>query len=159
MKKTLCLAMVFLMLLCLTACGKDEKPADAPDKEPVTTEALTEAPTETAAEADYNNPSIVVEFGDYDGINKLGKDLQNFAVEEGTVIKVTGLISRDFKDPSINERNSDDTGSMGITMFLDGMDEADYPEDGAKVEVVGITQKGQYFMEFHVTADHLKVLE
>lgn len=39
------------------------------------------------------------------------------------------------------------------------VDGVEKPADGTKIEAVGVAVKGDYFMEFHVSADSFKVLE
>ena len=109
------------------------------------------------AKADLSNPSVVVEFGDFDAIEKLGKNMQSFAVEENTVIKITGLYSCPGNTPSIVEDDGTGKTKKGISIYLE--DGIKKPADGTKIEAVGVTVKGDYFMEFHVTADGFKVLE
>ena len=83
--------------------------------------------------------------------------MQNFAVEENTVIKITGLYFCPGTTPSIVEDDGTGKAKKGISMYLE--DGIEKPADGTKIEAVGVAVKGDYFMEFHVSADGFKVLE
>ena len=140
-KKVFALLSTLSLVFVLAACGGGEEHQEK------------DVLVEKEALAD---PSIVIELGDLDGINELGSKMQNFEIDEGTVIKITGIVSRDFDTPSIMEKG--DGEKNGISMFLDDMSKEEYPEANAVVEAIGIAQKGEYYMEFHVLKENLKVL-
>ena len=161
MKKIVALSLACFMALTLASCGGKSGGSNASEanvNESNNSSEIVSNATESVS-VDYSNPTIVIELGDFDGINQLASDLQNFAVEAGTVVKITGIVSRNTSTPSIMEANADGTEKRGISMFLDNMDEADYPAEDTTVEAVGVVQAGDYFMEFHVDAEHLKVVE
>lgn len=109
--------------------------------------------TEAAAAADGLTPSITIEYGDYDGIVDLAKKAQNFEVEEGTVVQISGILSTSGSNPSIMEQGESD--KKGITMYLDG--DWEKAADGADIDVIGTFVKGQFFMELHVDPANITV--
>ena len=158
MRKLAVIFMALIMTASLAAC--DGNGGDTSDNNtPTTSQSDSNGSNESSsgAKADLSNPSGVVEFGDFDAIEKLGKDMQNFAVEENTVIKITGLYSCPGTTPSIVEDDGTGKTKKGISMYLE--DGIEKPADGTKIEAVGVAVKGEYFMEFHVSADGFKVLE
>ena len=158
MKKLAVIFMALIMTASLAACnGNSGETSD--NNTPTTAQTDNNSSNEGSSEvkADLSNPSVVVEFGDFDAIEKLAKDMQNFAVEENTVIKITGLYSCPGTTPSIVEDDGTGKAKKGISMYLE--DGIEKPADGTKIEAVGVAVKGEYFMEFHVSADGFKVLE
>ena len=158
MKKLTVILMVLIMTASLAACkGNGGETSDNNSSISSQSDSNSSNEISSEAKADLSNPSVVVEFGDFDAIEKLGKDMQNFAVEENTVIKITGLYSCPGTTPSIVEDDGTGETKKGISMYLE--DGIDKPAEGAKIEAVGVAVKGDYFMEFHVSADGFKVLE
>ena len=157
MKKLAVIFMALIMTASLAACGGNG--GETSDNNSLVSSQSGNSSNESSsgAKADLSNPSVVVEFGDFDAIEKLGKDMQNFAVAENTVIKITGLYSCPGTTPSIVEDDGTGKTKKGISMYLE--DGIEKPADGTKIEAVGVAVKGEYFMEFHVSADGFKVLE
>ncbi|MCI6652148.1 MAG: hypothetical protein MSH11_01800 [Ruminococcus sp.] len=158
MRKITVIIMVIIMTFSMVACS--DNGGETPDNNSlVSSQSDSDSSNESSSEAkaDLSSPSVVVEFGDFDAIEKLGKDMQSFAVEENTVIKITGLYSCPGTTPSIVEEDSTGKTKLGISMYLE--DGIEKPADGTKIEAVGVAVKGDYFMEFHVSADGFKVLE
>lgn len=157
MKKLAVIFMALIMTASLAACGGNG--GETSDNNSLVSSQSGNSSNESSsgAKADLSNPSVVVEFGDFDAIEKLGKDMQNFAVAENTVIKITGLYSCPGTTPSIVEDDGTGKTKKGISMFLE--DGIEKPADGTKIEAVGVAVKGEYFMEFHVSADGFKMLE
>ena len=92
-------------------------------------------------------PSITIEYGDVDAIVALGKDAQNFAITEGTVVAISGIYSKPISTMNISERGED--GKLkGVNMYVDGDWEA--PADETDIDIIGTFVKGQNFMELHV---------
>lgn len=119
------------------------------------TEAATEAveETEAAAAAGDLTPSITIAYGDYDGIVDLAKKAQNFEVEEGTVVQISGILSTSGSNPSVMEQGESD--KKGITMYLDG--DWEKAADGTDIDVIGTFVKGNFFMELHVDPANITV--
>lgn len=157
MKKLAVIFMALIMTASLAACGGNGGETSDNNSSVSSQSGNSSNESSSGAKADLSNPSVVVEFGDFDAIEKLGKDMQNFAVAENTVIKITGLYSCPGTTPSIVEDDGTGKTKKGISMFLE--DGIEKPADGTKIEAVGVAVKGDYFMEFHVSADGFKVLE
>ncbi|MBQ9030397.1 MAG: hypothetical protein IJ106_02930 [Parasporobacterium sp.] len=118
-----------------------------------TTEEETEAETEGNAAEGGLTPSIVIEFGDAEAISDLAKKAQNFEVEEGTVAQISGVLSTDLSNPSVQEEDGEGK-YVGLTMFVDG-DWEKLPNK-TEIDVTGTFVKGQYYMEFHVDPENIK---
>ena len=170
------------LVISATGCGSSQKPAEttAAPTEAVTeapaeetteapaeetteaaaeeaTEETTEAPAEDTSEAAAQGdltPSIVIELGDFDGIETLAKDAQNMKIEEGTVARITGLASTGISTNSIMEDNGNGT-KKGITLHIDG--DFEFPKDDTEMEVTGTFTKGSFSMEFHVLPENIIV--
>ncbi len=155
------IALACAMALVLTACTKKTGETTAETKAPAT-EAATEgtekpAETEAAAQTEAAAESIVIESGDFDGIQKLGSDMQNFAVAEGTEIKITGIWVKNGSTPAVMETNEAGNEKKGISMYFDY--EQEDLADSTAIEVTGKAVRGTYFMEFHIEEGGLKVLK
>lgn len=150
--------MVIIMAFSIVACsGNGGETPDNSSSTSAQSDNNSSNESSSEARADLSNPSVVVKFGDFDAIEKLGKDMQNFAVEENTVIKITGLYSCPGTTPSIVEDDGTGKTKKGISIYLE--DGIEKPADDTKIEAVGVAVKGEYFMEFHVSAEGFKVLE
>ena len=155
MKKTTKLTAVIVvgfMAVALAACGKKPEPVATDSGN---SESSASTVSSAPVEADLSNPDIVIEFGDSDGISELGSKAQNFEIEEGTVVKIHGLMSTGGSNPSISQEV--EGGRIGIVMILDAAWD-DAPADGTEIEAVGVYQKGQYSMEFHVDPANITIL-
>lgn len=163
MKRKITAAILTLSIL-LAACGGSSGGSSsggtgtAVASASVSSSSVTETAESSApAEADLSNPEIVVEFGDFEGIQALMKQMGNFEVAEGTVIRITGLYYHQTSTPSIMEENEAGDTRLGLNMYLEeGIEE---PAEKTKVEATGTAVKGQYAMEFHVSADGFVVLD
>lgn len=86
MKKLSVILMALIMTASLAACG-DNGGEISDNSSSISSQAGNSGSNESSSGAniDLSNPSVVVELGDFDAIEKLAKDMQNFAVEENTV--------------------------------------------------------------------------
>lgn len=169
MKKLALIAAAGILAASLAACGgsSSEAPAESTSvaggsDAVVETSVSASGSVDTAAAGedlggyDFSAPTVEIMEGDYDGIQALAKQMQNFEVEEGTVIKVTGLFVKETSTPSIMEQNSEGT-KIGMNIYLP--EGTELPPNDTLVEATGVAVKGQYFMEFHVPADQFVVFE
>lgn len=151
MKKIVLLLAAGIAAFGLTACGgggTTTTTETAGTEAAETTEAAGSGETEAPAAADLSQPSIVVEFGDFDGIQTVMKQMQNMEIAEGTVIKITGIYQKDTSTPAVMEENAEGNTKLGLLMYLpEGTEEV---PNGTKIEVVGVAARGTYVMEFHV---------
>ena len=162
MKKSALTFLSICLLFGLAGCGdKNDDTTNLPESDTSKQTDSTgtkegDSQTLDISTLDYSSPSIVIEFGEVDALVDLASKAQSFAVEEGTIAKITGLYSKGGSHPSIDQ-DAGDGKYEGIVMFVEG--DYDEPEDKTKVEVTGVFLKGQYYMEFHVPAENIKVVE
>lgn len=100
----------------------------------------------TITENDVAHVDVEIEYGDYDGMAKLAKDIQNGEMV-GKVVKIDGLVSHPMSTYSIVEPNADGSAKIG-TQFVILHDDPMYPEDGIRVVLRGkvIQQNSILFM-------------
>ena len=92
---------------------------------------------------DFSSPDVVVEEGDYDGMVDLMHDLGNFAIEEGSIVDVTGSVGPTTMTHSIMV--SDDAGtSHGFNYVVPGLDDGEYPPDGTPIHITGVVRMSDY---------------
>ncbi len=162
MKKSALTFLSICLLFGLAGCGdKNDDTTNLPESDTSKQTDSTgtkegDSQTLDISTLDYSSPSIVIEFGEVDALVDLASKAQSFGVEEGTIAKITGLYSKGGSHPSIDQ-DAGDGKYEGIVMFVEG--DYDEPEDKTKVEVTGVFLKGQYYMEFHVPAENIKVVE
>ena len=158
MKKIALILAAALLTAGLAACGGGNSGNNSGNDTPAATSSSTAAAPEATADVDLSNPEIVVEFGDFDGIQALMKKMSNMEVKEGTVIKITGIYQKDTSTPAIMEANAEGTTKLGLSLYLP--EGVETPANGTKVEAIGIATKGTYVMEFHVpSAEGFTILE
>lgn len=162
MKKSALTFLSICLLFGLAGCGdKNDDTTNLPESDTSKQTDSTgtkegDSQTLDISTLDYSSPSIVIEFGEVDALVDLASKAQSFGVEEGTIAKITGLYSKGGSHPSIDQ-DAGDGKYEGMVMFVEG--DYDEPEDKTKVEVTGVFLKGQYYMEFHVPAENIKVVE
>lgn len=162
MKKGLALVLVLLMCLAVAACTVQNKEPSIPQgsEENPQGNAAENTPAEetnSLATADLTKPEIVVELNDHEGMTDLMKKMSNMQVPEGTVIQVTGTLSRNTSTPSLMAVLPDGKTKLGISVFIDDTPDENTPAEGKIVTAVGVAQMGEYFMEFHTAMEHLQV--
>ena len=88
-----------------------------------------------------------VEFGDYDSMESLAKEIQN-GYATGKVIKIEGLVSHPMSNYSVVQKNKDNSKSIGTQFIIEGADESAYPEDGDKITITGkvVEKSALYFV-------------
>ncbi len=68
--------------------------------------------------SDLKNVDAEVEFGDYDGMSILAKDIQNgYAI--GKVVKIEGTVSHPMSAYSVVEANADGSQKIGTQFIID----------------------------------------
>ena len=90
--------------------------------------------TEGLTASDLATVDVTVEYGDYDGMEALAKDIQN-GYATGKVVQIEGDVSHPMSTYSIVEQNEDGTGSIGTRFIIVG--ETGYPEDKDHVVITG----------------------
>ena len=185
MKKTMlrvfALAMIAaLLMMSLAACGgsttggstapQNTTETTAEPTSPSETEntaASTEEPEDTAAPAnyldvsgvDFSSPSVVIAEGDYDAMETLAKQMQNFEIDADTVVEITGEVGASMMSHTIVVPNEDHSQRTGTTFELTGDTLPEVPSDGTPIHIVGVVRMGEYFNVLVVPADQFQVLD
>ena len=112
------------------------------------------------AAADYSNPAVTIEFGQFEEIKKLTEEMQT-GKYDGQVIKVTGISQKRMNSCTIMERDESTGTGYGMTYYIDGQPElSEYPAEDAKVELLGVVTVGEYEVRaLSVLPENVKVLE
>jgi hypothetical protein len=76
-----------------------------------------------------------IEFGDYNTMFSLTKEIQN-GEAIGKIVEIDGYVSHPGSKYSIVQKNSDGTKSIGTEFVIEG-DSAIYPQDGEHIVLVG----------------------
>ena len=97
--------------------------------------------------ADLANVDVEIEYGDYDGMQKLSKSIQNGEMT-GKVVKIDGVVMHPGTSYSIGQAN--ESGSAKIGTQFDIVDAAAiyYPADGDRVVLTGkvVEKQPLYYM-------------
>ena len=80
------------------------------------------------------NIDIIIEHGDYDGMQQLSKDIQN-GYMTGKVVKIDGDVLHPMSTYSIMQTNKDGTQKIGTRFVIEG--DTGYPNDGDRVVIIG----------------------
>ena len=83
---------------------------------------------------EIRNVDVEIEYGDYDAMEELAKDIQNGRATD-KVVKIDGLVSHPLSFYSIVEPNDSGTGSIGTRFVIES--ETGYPEDGDHIVITG----------------------
>ena len=181
--KALVLSLAAVMALgCMTACsgnsGSDTAAESSTAAESTADNSTTEnsSADDTSAEnsaadesstasvdiaaADYSNPAVTIEFGDFETIKQVTEDMQS-GKYDGQVIKVTGISQKRMTNCTIIERDESTGTGYGMTYYLEGQPElSEYPAEDAKVEICGVVTIGEYDVRaLTVPADKVTVIE
>ena len=104
--------------------------------------------TETAAQGyldvtgiDFTNPSIVIAYDDYDGMQDLAKKMQNFEIPADTVVEINGEVGASMMTHSIVVPNADGSQRIGTTFEVVGGNDADIPADGTQIHIIGVVRQ------------------
>lgn len=84
--------------------------------------------------SELSNVDVAIEYGDYDAMEELSKDIQN-GLATGKVVKIDGIVSHPLSFYSIVEPNETGTASIGTRFVIEG--ETGYPEDKDHVVITG----------------------
>ena len=88
-----------------------------------------------------------VEFGDYDSMESLAKDIQN-GYATGKVVKIEGIVAHPMSTYNVLQTSKDGSKSIGTQFIIEGVEEDAYPEDGDKVTITGkvVEKSALYFV-------------
>ena len=163
-----------LLVCCAAGCGKkedtssgksessqastagDSSGSSAEDSASSAESSAAESAAESSAEAstaeasvdlntaDYDNPAVTIEFGDFELIQQVTKDMQT-GKYDGKVIKVTGISERRMNSCTVMERDEANGKGYGMTYYLDGQpDVKEYPAEATKVILLGVVTTEEY---------------
>lgn len=87
---------------------------------------------------DLANVDITIKYGDFDGMEALAKDIQNFKADD-KVVQIDGNVQHFAEGMSYNivETSADGKEQKGTTFIIQGAAESAYPIDGAHVKITG----------------------
>lgn len=173
------LACAFALCFALAGCGSSgssgASASDASDSaassdtaSPASADAASSgavsAGAVTAAELASIDASI--EYGDYDGMAALSKEIQN-GERDGQVVEVDGVVSNFARGMTYNimEPSADGTQKIGTVFVIDGVEgqaeEDVYPADETHIKIVGkvgIDADGIYYL-IHTLPEYIEVLD
>ena len=94
------------------------------------------------ADVDFSNPVVVIESGDYAGMEAFAKELQSGG-NMGKVVKITGISARSPFGAKATISESDGNGKkIGTTYVIQGADSIDaYPAEDAEIVITGVVVK------------------
>ena len=109
--------------------------------------------------AGFDNPDVEIEYGDFDGMQSLSKDIQN-GYMTGKVVKVVGLVSHPGTSYSVVEPNSDDTKKIGTVFTIEDATESEYPKDGEMIEITAkVVEKSTFNFQLVTTKGYVSIIE
>ncbi|MBO4306658.1 MAG: hypothetical protein J5890_05670 [Clostridia bacterium] len=172
--KLVSLLLAVMMVMVAFAACTDIKQSDVPEtSEAANTEAAntqtegtetTEGTENTeAAPADYrdvtgvdfSNPTIVINANDYDSMSDFARKMQNFEIEEGTIVEINGFEGASTMTHSIVVPNADNSESIGTTYEVAG--DYEYPAEDTPIHITGVVRMGEYYRLIVVPADLIEV--
>ena len=92
--------------------------------------------SDTTSSVEYNTVDETISFGDYEGMEKLSKAIQNGEMV-GKVVKIKGLVSHPMSTYSVVQANTDGTQKIGTQFIISDADDSEYPKDGDTVVITG----------------------
>ena len=170
--KIMALVLVVIMVASMFAgCSKakpaePEKPETAEEQKDPKAEAPEGASDEKKDEkedilnvegVDFSSPSIVINLDDYAAMEDFATKMQNFEIDEGTIVEITGYVGPSMMTHTINEPNEEGNQSIGTTYEVAG--DVEYPGDGAPIHIVGVVRMGDYYRLLIVPAEKFEVLD
>ena len=106
----------------------------------------------------FEEPDVVVGYGDYDVMYAQSKAIQNGEME-GMVIQIDGVVSHPRSKYSIGESGEGST-FIGTEFEIDGGSDADYPSDGDHVIITGeVIQKSPMYFIIRTMPEYVEVIE
>jgi len=164
MKKTmkfLALLLAALMLLAgLAACGggKDEPNDSTPASEnSVSEDGTAQAPADylDITGVDLSAPAIKITETEYDAMSDLATKMQNMAIDQNTVVEITGFVGASMMTHTIVIPNGDGQ-SVGTTFEIVG--DAEVPTEGTKIHLTGVVRMSEYYNVLVVPAEQFEVI-
>ena len=97
--------------------------------------------------SDLKSVDVEVEYGDYDKMSSLSKDIQN-GYATGKVVKVDGVVSHPMSSYSVVQANADGSQKIGTQFIIESDDASVYPKDGDRIVITGkvVENSPMYFV-------------
>ncbi len=97
--------------------------------------------------ADLAKVDVEIEYGDYDGMEKLSKSIQNGEMT-GKVVKIDGIVMHPGTSYSIGQANGAGSSKIGTQFDIIDAAAADYPADKDRVVITGkvVEKEPLYYM-------------
>ena len=109
-------------------------------------------------QADYLEPDVIVEYGDYDMMRVQSKAIQNGEML-GKTIRVEGIVSHPMTTYSIVQEDEDGS-KIGTEFVIEGLDEDGYPQDGERVVISGeVAEKSTLYYVIKTRPEFVEVVE
>ena len=147
-------ALAIMMVLALSAfvfaaCGKSKTESKTEGGKTESSQAGGESAQQSneasaqdsAADVNYDNPTITIAEGDYAAMETFAKELQSGG-HQGEVVKITGISTRSNFGVKASIMESDGSGKkIGTTYVIEGVEKIDdYPAEDATVELTGVVK-------------------
>lgn len=105
----------------------------------------------------YSTVDVSIEYGDYDGMAKLSKGIQN-GEATGKTVKIEGTVSHPMSSYSVVQENESGNQKIGTRFIIDGASDDDYPEDGDHIVITGtVTELEPLVFIIQTTKNHVEV--
>lgn len=86
--------------------------------------------------ADLSNVDIEIEYGDFDAMQDLSKEIQNGRAN-GKIVKIDGLVMHPGTSYSVVQENEKGSMKIGTVFSINDAVEAEYPDDGDHIIITG----------------------
>ena len=179
MKKLVIALCAAVLAMGLAACGgtsgasssaasDSASSASAAASSAAATESSVSAALETELEAnegdltaeDLANVDITIEYGDFDGMSALAKEIQNYQ-DDGKVVQIDGDVLHFAEGMSydIVEVSADGKEKKGTSFVIQGADESAYPADGTHVKITGMVVEDGLARHIATLPEFVEVIE
>ena len=86
--------------------------------------------------SDLANVDIEVEYGDFDAMKALSKEIQNGRAT-GKIVKIDGLVAHPGTKYSVVQKSEEGSLKIGTEFFISDAKIDEYPEDGDHIVITG----------------------
>lgn len=109
---------------------------------------------------DLANVDITIEYGDFDGMEALAKDIQNFKADD-KVVQIDGDVQHFAEGMSYNivESSPDGKEQKGTSFVIQGAEESAYPVEGTRVKITGMVVEDGLARHILTLPEFVEVIE
>lgn len=151
-----CIAIVVIVVIAIVVgviVANNNKPKDNTGSEVTTSE-----PSTTTTDK-YSTVDESIEFGDFEGMTKLSKAIQN-GEATGKSVKIAGIVSHPMSKYSIVQENKTGSQKIGTQFIIEDIDESNYPADGDKIVITGtVVEEEPLVFVIRTTSQYVETLE